>query len=238
MALLNILREWFRRDGGVAFSFQCLPSVLMPGGRRLPQQTKKLGKSKKVTDSPAMSVVGFGSQAGVWAEFDDRWSKVLSHYDVPFFHAGDFAWSRWPFNDGWKGEEQKRRDFQSELINVIQTCGLRKFGSVLWVSDQHKARAKEGLETDSTATPYVMCSGPSLCAGSARNGKLAFPVSEYSAIFDGPVSSIGAMLKLAGGEPRGRLRLQLVSERNHVRWSPIHTGRARAKRNSLGKKND
>jgi hypothetical protein len=108
-------------------------------------------------DSRVMAVAGFASQAGMWAEFDTQWSGVLERYDVPSFHAADFAHSKWPFDKGWKGEERKRRDFQSELMNVIQTCGLRKFGSILWVADQHKAKDDMELSTDATASAYVMC---------------------------------------------------------------------------------
>ena len=43
------------------------------------------------------------------------------------------------------------------------------------------------------------------------------------------------MLKLPGGDPGGRLKLQMASERNHVKLVPIHIGRAHAKRNLLGK---
>lgn len=115
-------------------------------------------KSKPKPDDPAVAVVGFASQASMWVEFDLQWSAVLKRYDVPFFHAGDFAHSNPPFDHGWENEEQKRRDFQSELMNVIQTCGLRKFGSLLWVADKNKAREMMGLSKDSTASPYVMCS--------------------------------------------------------------------------------
>ena len=121
-------------------------------------KSKRQSKSNPVPDSPVVAVVGFASQTGVWTEFDLLWASVLERYSVPFFHAGDFAYSRWPFDRGWKGEERKRRDFQSELMKVIQDCGLRKFGSVLWTDDHNKAKAMMGLSTDSTASPYVLCS--------------------------------------------------------------------------------
>jgi hypothetical protein len=104
-----------------------------------------------------MAVVGFASQAGMWAEFEDRWQSVLGRYSVTHFHAGDFASHKGPFENGWRDEEQKKRDFQSELMGVIEECGLRKFGSLLWVRDLQKARAMMGLATDSTAIPYVLC---------------------------------------------------------------------------------
>jgi hypothetical protein len=123
-----------------------------------PLRNPRKKRLKIALDLPVMAVAGFASQAGMWVEFDALWSEVLKRYHVPLFHAGDFAHSKPPFDQGWKGEESKRRDFQTELMGVIQTCGLRKFGSILSVADKHKARAVMNLETDSTATPYVMCS--------------------------------------------------------------------------------
>ena len=124
---------------------------------KTPSTTAKKARGNSVADSSVMAVAGFASQSGVWTEFEHKWQSVLSHYDVAHFHAGDLAFCSGPFANGWRGEEQKRRDFQSELMEVIEVCGLRKFGSLLWVSDQHKARAVSGLSTDSTATPYVLC---------------------------------------------------------------------------------
>jgi hypothetical protein len=111
-------------------------------------------------DLPTMVVAGFASQAGIWTEFDQRWLAVLAKYSVPSFYAGDFARYKAPYDAGWAGKdnEQKRRDLQAELMDVIETSGLRKFGSVLSVADTQKARAVLGLQSDSTATPYVMCS--------------------------------------------------------------------------------
>jgi hypothetical protein len=131
----------------------------------------KRAKDKRAPDSQAIAVVGFASQAGVWAEFDTKWTAVLNHYKVMAFHAGDFARSRREFRDGWEGA-QKRRDFQAELIGVIQECGLRKFGSVLWTADLHKARTMMNLSGDPTASPYVMCSR------SAVEDFIAFSIGE------------------------------------------------------------
>ena len=67
-----------------------------------------------------------------------------------------------------------------------------------------------------------------------------FPVSEYTAIFGGPVWTTPLNVVAAGGAGR-LLKLQLVSKANQVGWSPdshpIHAGRAGAKRNWLGKGN-
>lgn len=134
--------------------------------------TKKRRRRKVAPDSQVMAVAGFASQVGAWGDFDEQWGAVLKRYSVPHFHAADLAYCRNEYRRGWSGEQQKKDDFQSELMEVIENCGLRKFGSVLWVSDQDKARAQAGLSTDATASPFV------LCARSAVEDFIAYAIGE------------------------------------------------------------
>jgi hypothetical protein len=120
--------------------------------------TKRKSRNSRIqADSDVVAVAGFASQAGMWAEFDEKWKEVLQTYGVVYFHAGDLASCKGPFATGWRNEEQKKQDLQGELMGVIEDCGLRKFGSVLWTSDQQKAKEMLGLSSDPTATPYVLC---------------------------------------------------------------------------------
>ena len=54
-----------------------------------------------------------------------------------------------------------------------------------------------------------------LCVGSACNGQRALSVSEYSAVFGGPVCNRPIQLRLAS---RKRLKPQLVSKRRSGWW--------------------
>lgn len=42
-------------------------------------------------------------------------------------------------------------------MNIIERCGLRKFGAVIKKSDLFRAKAALDLSTDSTLDPYVLC---------------------------------------------------------------------------------
>ncbi len=98
-------------------------------------------------DSPThdfLVVAGFSSFAGVWDDFDSEWDRVLKSYGVPYFHAKEFAHSAKAFSEGWKGDETRRRAFLSSLFEVIQGCGLRKFGCILRLADFKDVLRRKG----------------------------------------------------------------------------------------------
>jgi hypothetical protein len=140
---------------------QMLTVCFDASGKTPSTTTKRRGKSGE-PDSPVLAVAGFASQAGVWAEFDYHWESVLLRYRAAYFHAAELAYDRGAYKDGWKGEKQKKDDFQGELMEVIENCGLRKFGNVLWTEDQNKVKSSKGLSADATATPYVLCARASV----------------------------------------------------------------------------
>jgi hypothetical protein len=75
---------------------------------------------------------------------------------VPQFHAGDFAHSRRGF-ERFYGNEMERRALVSKLLDIIQRCGLRKFGAVIKKNDVAKGKAAMDLASDTTVDPYVFC---------------------------------------------------------------------------------
>jgi hypothetical protein len=90
---------------------------------------------KDDTAHKVITVAGFASFSGVWAEFERRWSDRLRVDHLPYFHAGEFAHSTGAFKDGWKGNKERRDRLSSDLMNVIRDCGLRKFGSIVSLVD-------------------------------------------------------------------------------------------------------
>jgi hypothetical protein len=114
------------------------------------------GKTEDKNTSVVL-VAGFASISSVWFEFENKWSAVLADFDLPYFHAGDFANCKPPF-ERFTGDEPAKRAVVSRLLDVIGGCGLRKFGSVVRRKDFIQAKANLGLETDSTVDPYVLCS--------------------------------------------------------------------------------
>ncbi len=90
---------------------------------------------------------------------------------------------------------------------------------------------EDGIHSDGSSPrfPFVLVQ--------RESGELALPVSEYTAIFGGPVWTTPPNEVAAGGSGT-LLKVQLVSKRNQVGWFPIHTPftqGAYAKRNWLGK---
>jgi hypothetical protein len=107
--------------------------------------------------TPVIVVAGFSSIAGVWPEFDSQWSAVLAEFGVTHFHPRAFAYSIPPF-ERFKNDEPARRALVSRLLEVITSCGLRKFGAIIKKSDFTKGKAHLGFSADSTVDPYVLCS--------------------------------------------------------------------------------
>lgn len=79
-------------------------------------------------------VAGFGSFSKVWEEFESLWAERLTKDNLPYFHAGQFAHSTGPFVE-WKSDEKRRKSLTADLVDIIRTCGLRKFGSMMRVAD-------------------------------------------------------------------------------------------------------
>ena len=109
-------------------------------------------------NTPIILVAGFASMSRVWLEFEQRWNAVLEKADIDRFHAGDFAGCKGQFQS-FKNNETKKRDLISRLLDVIEECGLRKFGAWMEKGKVAEAKALLGLTEDDTAShPYVLCS--------------------------------------------------------------------------------
>lgn len=66
-----------------------------------------------------MTVAGFVSTEAKWVKFEILWNSILQRYGVPYLHMKEFAHSTGEFNS-WKGQDVKRKDFLSELINAAK----------------------------------------------------------------------------------------------------------------------
>src|SRR5678815_4369685 len=71
--------------------------------------------SGKSTD-PTETVCGIGDAVApldAWEALESEWKSVLEKFRVPYLHMKEYAHSTGVFQDGWKGEAGKRKDFLS-----------------------------------------------------------------------------------------------------------------------------
>jgi hypothetical protein len=78
-------------------------------------------------DQIALVVAGFISSANDWLEFERLWTMRLARDGIAHFHTVEFAHSFGQF-DGWRNQEERRRELLSDLLTIIMTHCYRKFG--------------------------------------------------------------------------------------------------------------
>lgn len=78
-----------------------------------------------------MVVAGFLAPADAWSEFDRAWRERLKRDGLSYFHMVDFAHSREEFEQGWKGNEPRRRALLADLMEIVRKHVSRKFGWVV-----------------------------------------------------------------------------------------------------------
>lgn len=81
-------------------------------------------------DQRYLVVAGFVAPLTSWDEFEKRWRDRLAADGLKYFHAVEFAHSRKEF-DGWRDDEQRRRNLLSDLMEIIKTHVSRKFSNVI-----------------------------------------------------------------------------------------------------------
>jgi hypothetical protein len=69
-----------------------------------------------------LGVCGLVSTEKDWLGFEKDWQAVLEdpEYRVPFLHMKQFTQFRPPFDEDWRGNEEKRAGFLTRLSKVIQ----------------------------------------------------------------------------------------------------------------------
>lgn len=76
-------------------------------------------------DQRYLVVAGFVAPLTSWVDFEKRWRERLAADGLKYFHAVEFAHSRKEF-DGWRDDEQRRRNLLSDLMEIIKTHVSRK----------------------------------------------------------------------------------------------------------------
>ena len=134
------------------------------------------GGAKESNQYNVLSVAGFASFATVWKEFADRWTQRLCRDSLPYFHAGDFAHSTGAFKHGWKHDERRRKSLLTDLMDIIHSCGLRKFGHVIRIDDYKGVLKKHNPGSDIPAWP--MLDAFTICATNCIDKLYSYAKSE------------------------------------------------------------
>lgn len=119
-------------------------------------------------DQAATVVCGYVSTVDKWEQFEIDWRLVLAKTEVPYFHMTDFVACRAPFDKGWKGNEQKRKRFLNDLIEIIKSYALRTFSSTVINTAFDEVNIRYQL-SEYAGNPYAFCGRN--CAGKVRQWK-------------------------------------------------------------------
>jgi hypothetical protein len=101
-----------------------------------------------------LAVAGFIATAERWAEFERNWKDTLHKFGVTSLHMKNFAHCRGEFS-GWKGDEDKRRDFLRQLIGNIVLHVRHSFASAVLLDDWREVNERYYLEE--LIKPFGMC---------------------------------------------------------------------------------
>ena len=86
-------------------------------------------------DATSTVVAGYVSRVEDWMVFQSTWLAWLEQYHVPYFHMKEFAHSQKAYKDGWQGQNQKRREFVTGLIKIIQGHTFYSFSASVLNAD-------------------------------------------------------------------------------------------------------
>jgi hypothetical protein len=118
-------------------------------------------------DSEGLLVVsGFLSSDARWERFERLWNEALEEAGIGVFHMRDFAQSTGEFGK-WKSDEEKRKNFLAELIEIIvnKAAVFYSAAGAVVVNDWHQCNRDYRL-AESELQPYSL--GGWLCVNEVR----------------------------------------------------------------------
>ncbi len=105
--------------------------------------------------SAVFTVAGYLATVEEWQAFTSEWDHVLVDFGITKFHMVDFAQSRGEF-EAWEHEEEKRQQFMSQLIDIIDRRITHAFSLSLFREDYDIVNKEYRLE-ERLASPYALC---------------------------------------------------------------------------------
>jgi hypothetical protein len=99
-------------------------------------------------------VAGFIAPVNNWLRFEKEWDSALRKFGLRYFHMVEFAQSVKEFQ-GWKNQEDRRRDLLTALATVITRHASFWVGSCVVRRDYSKV--DEDYELHEHFYPYPLC---------------------------------------------------------------------------------
>ena len=89
------------------------------------------------SDAHALTMAGFVSSEAKWHKLETEWNEVLKRYEVPYLHMKEFTCSTGHFKT-WKNDEERRKHFLIDLVNVTKKRVHKSFGCSVILEDFHE----------------------------------------------------------------------------------------------------
>jgi hypothetical protein len=163
--------------------------------------------SDKDPQTPFLTVAGFLSTADHWIEFTDLWTKRLLKDGIQYFRMAEFAHSVKQF-DGWREQEDRRKQLLGDLVDLVKSHAFRKFGTVVQLSAMQKL--DDSVRQEFSLTAYAL-------AGRASAGDLRqWALSEGEGLEDTPF----ALVFEEGDAGQDKLKTRLEEDGFNVNFRP------------------
>lgn len=106
-------------------------------------------------NSTVITAAGYVAHEDEWAKFERLWTAALQKHGVKALHMKEFAHSAKKSEfASWKGKEDKRIAFMSDMTGVIKSCDLQRVSMTIVLAHYDECNRKYRMrETD--LTPYT-----------------------------------------------------------------------------------
>jgi hypothetical protein len=114
-----------------------------------------------LSDGDIWTVSGYVGYANQWAFFEELWGAALAKHSVPYFHMKEMNDPNGPFAK-WLPHEQHQPEviaFFTDLVEVIQSAGLRMISSGVWIADLLRFNAENSLSLEAYPLAAYACMG-------------------------------------------------------------------------------
>lgn len=159
------MTELARRGGGEPYSrFKHLVCAIRPthdpGTLRVAALTAYFDASGARDSAGELVVSGFVSTVRKWADFDDRWQRLLRGAGIKYFRMSEFASCTGCFA-GWKDaqgkpDEKLRRPFLEALLTIIGRCVETSVSASVPLKDWRYCNRHYMLDAEDFH-PYALC---------------------------------------------------------------------------------